>query len=394
MLGYLLARAGVEVEVFEKWPDFFRDFRGDTVHPSTLALLKELGLLDDFLALPHNETKEIAVDIASEELPVADFTHLRGVPPFIAFVPQWDFLNFMAEKGKRYPGFHLRMETEVLDLVREGGRVVGARVRNKDEEYVVRAPLVVAADGRHSTVREKAGLTPLDRGAPIDVLWFRIPRADDGTHRSLGSVAAGRVLVLIDRDSYWQCAYIIRKGDFERVKAGGIEAFRASVAATAPRLADAAQALQSFDDVKLLSVSVEHLARWFAPGVLCIGDAAHAMSPVGGVGINLAVQDAVAAANVLAEACARPGGVRDADLARIQKRRAWPASVIQKAQVYIHERILLPALSATEAVRVPWQLKLFKRIPYLRRIPARVIGVGVRPEHVSPRILRERTGQR
>jgi 2-polyprenyl-6-methoxyphenol hydroxylase-like FAD-dependent oxidoreductase len=384
MLGYLLARAGIDVVVLEKWPDFFRDFRGDTIHPSTMDVLHELGLLEEFLRLPHDETKRIALHVGGEAITVADFTHLPCACPFVGFIPQWDFLNFIATEGRRYPGFHLMMETEATDLLRENGRVVGVLAKRGNDELEIRAELTVGADGRHSTVREKAGLPVEDLGAPIDVLWFRLPRTGDGTSESLGYVDRGRMFVLLNRGTYWQCAALIKKGDADAVKARGLDDFRDGIVRIVPMLQDAVRAIGSWDDVKLLSVDVDHLREWSAPGLVCIGDAAHAMSPVGGVGINLAVQDAVAAANILAPAFRRPGGIRRDDLLAIQRRRAWPARVIQRAQVLAHTHILEPILAHGDAPMHPaWQLRLLRWLPVLRRVPARLIGIGVRPEHVS-----------
>ncbi len=386
MLGYLLARSGADVVVLEKWPDFFRDFRGDTIHPSTMEVLRELGLLEKFLALPHNETRQIGLHIGREETLIADFTHLKGVPPFLAFIPQWDFLNFLAGEGKQYPGFHLLMQTEATGLIEDDARIVGVHARDAAGAFEIRAKLVVGADGRHSTVRDAARLPLEDFGAPIDVLWFRIPRTDDGTQLSLGYADRGRVLILIDRDTYWQGAFIIKKGSFDAVRAMGLDAFRANILTLAPGLAEAVKEVKSWDDVKLLSVSVDHLKRWHRPGLVCIGDAAHAMSPVGGVGINLAVQDAVAAANILAPAF-KHGGPHRSDLAALEARRARPALFIQRLQVGIHKGILARILASPRPLSLPWQVRLFRWFPYLRRLPAWLIGVGLRPEHVSRAIL-------
>jgi 2-polyprenyl-6-methoxyphenol hydroxylase-like FAD-dependent oxidoreductase len=385
MLGYLLARSGVSVAVLEKWPDFFRDFRGDTIHPSTMDVLAELGLLDRFLALPHDETRDIEVELGDARIPVADFRHVPTRAKFLAFIPQWDFLNFIATEGKAYPGFNLLMETEATGLIEEDGVVRGLKAKDAEGAFEIRAELVVGADGRHSTVRDAAHLLKADLGAPIDVLWFRLSQKAADTHASLGRVDRGQVLVLIDRTTYWQCAYLIPKGGFDAVKAGGIEAFRVRLAALMPMLADRVGEMRSWDDVKMLAVAVDHLDAWYKPGLVCIGDAAHAMSPVGGVGINLAVQDAVAAANILVPAFTR-GTPAVADLRALQERRAFPALVIQRAQVFIHERILAPILASPRAfTRVPILLRLLMIFPYLRRIPARLVGVGVRPEHVHTR---------
>jgi 2-polyprenyl-6-methoxyphenol hydroxylase-like FAD-dependent oxidoreductase len=385
MLGYLLARAGVDVVVLEKWPDFFRDFRGDTIHPSTMQVLKELGILEKFLALPHNETRQIVANIHGEEIVIADFSRLRVACPFISFIPQWDFLTFIAEEARQYPGFHLLMETEATGLIEEGGTVAGLVAKDKEGELAIRADLVVGADGRHSVVRALSKLPQTDLGAPIDVLWFRLARQDDGKAQSLGYVGQGGMLVAIDRDSYWQCALVINKGGFESVKAQGLEALRHRIASIAPPLSPAVHELQSWDSIKLLSVSVDHLDTWYKSGLICIGDAAHAMSPVGGVGINLAVQDAIAAARLLAPAFKKAGGPALADLRAVQARRAAPARRIQRLQIFLHKHLIAPALVRGKDMRVPWQLRLVTSIPYLRRLPAYLVGIGFRPEHIAPR---------
>jgi len=296
MLGFLLARAGVEVEVLEKHADFLRDFRGDTVHPSTLELLHELGLLDEFLRLPHQELRRLQVALGDRVVDGPDFRHLETHCKFIALMPQWDFLNFLATQGRHYPGFHLRMSTPVTDIVEENGRVVGVRARTEQGELVVRADLVVATDGRHSTVREHAGMVVQNFGVPIDVLWYRLTKHADEPSAVLGRMRNGRIMVTIDRGDYYQCGSIIQKGAFERIQSEGLDAFRAGIVSTAPFLRDSVDELVSWDQVKLLSVQINRLAVWHRAGLLVIGDAAHAMSPAGGVGINLAVQDAVATA--------------------------------------------------------------------------------------------------
>jgi len=383
MLGFLLARSGVDVTILEKWPDFFRDFRGDTIHPSTMDILNELGLLEKFLSLPHNETKHLALHVSGEEIIAADFTHLKTACKFLAFIPQWDFLNFIAAEGKQYPNFHLLMESEATDLLWEKDRVVGVKAKDKQGEFEIRAALVVGADGRHSTIREKSKLAVEDLGAPIDVLWFKLSRVDDGSSNSLGYIDQGKMLVLINRDSYWQCGYIIRKGDFDTIKASGLGAFRNDLLQLAPFLNTSIGEIADWEQVKLLSVAVDHLFTWHLPGLLCIGDSAHAMSPVGGVGINLAIQDAVAAANILVPAFHRADGVQRSDLEAIQERRARPARFIQDFQVFAHTRVIARILASKHRLRVPWQLKLVKYIPYLRRLPAYFMGVGLRPEHIQ-----------
>ncbi len=380
MLGLLLARAGVDVVVLEKHADFLRDFRGDTIHPSTLEVMHELGLLEAFLALPYTQVRELAGIIGGERIPIADFGRLPVRCPFIALMPQWDFLDFLAGHARRYPGFALRMSTGVVGLIDDGGRVVGVSATAPDGPLEVRADLVVGADGRDSTVRAAAGLRVETLGAPMDVLWFRLPRKPGDAGQLLGRVEAGRIFIMLDRGDYWQCGFVIAKGTLDEIRARGLAAFRDEVA----RLADAraeASALRDWEDVKLLTVRVDRLARWFRPGVLCLGDAAHAMSPVGGVGINLAIQDAVAAANLLA-APLREGRVSAEDLARVQRRREWPTRVTQRVQVLVQNRIVRRVLQRRRPLRPPPAVRLLARFPRLRRLPGRLIGLGVRPEHV------------
>jgi 2-polyprenyl-6-methoxyphenol hydroxylase-like FAD-dependent oxidoreductase len=381
MLGYLLARAGVEVLVLEKHADFLRDFRGDTIHPSTLEVLFELGILKDFLALPHQEVLRFSAQVGEVQVPFADFTHLPTHCRFLAFMPQWDFLDFLATRGKHYPAFHLWMRAEAVGLIEEGGRVVGVEVVTPEGKRDVRADLVVGADGRHSTVRERAGLQGQELGAPMDVLWFGLSRTPSDPQASMGRFDPGRIVVLINRDRYWQCGYVIPKGTVERLRAAGIEAFREAVAGAAPWARERVGELRSWDDVKLLTVQVDRLRRWYRPGLLCIGDAAHAMSPVGGVGINLALQDAVATANLLSVPLAE-GRLSVRDLAKVQKRREWPTRATQWFQVQVQQRIIAPVLGRSTSLKPPLILRLLARYPILRRIPARLVGVGVRPEHV------------
>jgi len=386
MLGYLLARAGVDVVVLEKHADFLRDFRGDTVHPSTLALLQELGLLEDFLRLPHQRLSHFDGYFGSERVRIAELSGLQPEFAFVALMPQWDFLQFLAEKSRAFPSFHLLMNSQVSELLRDGGRVVGVRAESPHGTLEVRAELTVGCDGRSSTVRRLAGLTPRNLGAPIDVLWFRIKREPDDFDDTLAHVGAGRVLVTLNRGDYYQCAYVIAKGASERVKARGLEAFRSDVASLATLRPHVAE-LTSWDEVKLLSVTVDRLETWSAAGVLCIGDAAHAMSPIGGVGINLAIQDAAASANLLTDALLR-GCPTDAELARVQARRAFPTRLTQAIQIQAHERLLKPALLGGErGSEPPLLMKLATRSSALRRLLGRVIGMGVRPEHASARAL-------
>ena len=382
MLGFLLARAGVRVVVLEKHPDFLRDFRGDTVHPSTLELINELGLLDEFLKLPHRTVDRLSLQIGKRRIRLIDLTHLPTQCKYIALMPQWDFLNFLAEHGRRYSQFDVRMRAEATDLIEEAGKIAGVRVKTPEGELTVHADLVVGCDGRHSTVREKAGLLTDEYGAPMDVLWFRITRRDSDGADVFGHIAAGALLVMLDRGDYWQCAYVIPKGGIDRVKANGIEAFRNRVVALSPFLADRVGELRSFDDVRLLSVMVNRLRQWWRPGLICIGDAAHAMSPIGGVGINIAVQDAVAAANRLA-APLKAGTTTSGHLQAIQARRDFPARMTQKIQLSMQNRIIGPALQSTRDPKPPWLFKWFDAFPILRRIPARLLALGIQPEHVQ-----------
>jgi 2-polyprenyl-6-methoxyphenol hydroxylase-like FAD-dependent oxidoreductase len=376
MLGLLLARAGRRVTVLEKHRDFLRDFRGDTIHPSTLEVLHELGILEAFLALPHQRVHDVQAQIGDTRLPVADFRHLPVRCPFIAMIPQWDFLDFLARHARRLPSFELRMEAEVEDLILSDGKIAGVKLRGGEE---IAARLVVGADGRHSTVRAKGGLEVLDLGAPIDVLWFRLSRKAGDPDATMGRFDRGRILVMLNRAEYWQCAFVIGKGSLEAVRADGLDAFRARLAAALPLTRERVDELRTWDDLKLLTVQVNRLKRWYREGLLCIGDAAHAMSPVGGIGINLAIQDAVAAANLLWS-----GDFSAQNLARIQRRREFPTRATQRFQVLVQNRILQRLLEAegVEPFRPPLAARLLGRFPLLRRIPARMIGMGVRPEHV------------
>jgi 2-polyprenyl-6-methoxyphenol hydroxylase-like FAD-dependent oxidoreductase len=378
MLGVLLARWGIDTVVLEKHADFLRDFRGDTVHPSTLEVMHELGLLEAFLKRPHSKVRTVGGLVSGEPIVMADLSHLPGRCPYIAFMPQWDFLDFLADHGREHPGFHLQMETEASGLIEREGRVAGVRTRNGDE---IEAELVIAADGRHSVLREKAGLAVEDFGAPMDVLWLRLSRQPDDPGAVLGRIDAGRVFVTLDRGDYWQCAFVIPKGANDQVRGRGLEAFRADIAAIAPFLAGRVGEIRSWDEVKLLTVQVNRLTRWHKPGLLCIGDAAHAMSPIGGVGINLAIQDAVAAANVLVPAF-RAGQVAEAHLAAIQQRRDFPTRMTQRMQLLLQNRVISPALAGGARPGVAWPIRLMQWFPVLRRIPARVMGMGFRPEHV------------
>jgi 2-polyprenyl-6-methoxyphenol hydroxylase-like FAD-dependent oxidoreductase len=386
MLGYLLGRAGVKTVVLEKHGDFLRDFRGDTVHPSTLMIMQELGLVEDFLKLPHSEIRALAAEIGEHTVKVADFSRISAPCRFVALMPQWDFLNFLADKGRRFPSLNILMSSQVTGLIEASGRVLGVNATTATGPIEVRADLVVGCDGRGSTVRAASGLAIRDLGSPIDVLWFRLSKKSGDPGQVLGRLQADSMIVTIDRGDYWQCAFVIGKGGIGRVRADGLEAFKAAVAAGARFLSDRVDELKSFDDIKLLSVTVDRLETWSKPGLLCIGDAAHAMSPVGGVGINLAIQDAVATANLLA-AKLKTGSLRDGDLESVQRRRLFPVRVIQRLQVTVHNRVLKPIISGGESgpkrsLSVPWPLKILDRHAGLRRWPAQILGLGVRPEHV------------
>ena len=387
MLGYLLARAGVEVLVLEKHSDFLRDFRGDTIHPSTLEVMHELGLLDEFLKLPHQKVYELNAQFGEMRLTIADFRHLPTRCGFVAFMPQWDFLNFLAKKATRYQAFDLKMEAEVIGLIEHSGRIIGVRAKTPDGEIEVRADLVVGADGRTSVVREKARLQAREFGAPMDVLWFRIRRTAEDRAVTMGRFDAGRIFIALNRGDYWQCGYVIAKGQFEEMRRQDFDMFRAMIVKLAPYLQDSIHELRGWDDVKLLTVRVNRLDEWFRPGLLCIGDAAHAMSPVGGVGINLAIQDAAAAANVLFKPLLERQVTMD-DLRRMQTRRELPTRVTQRLQLAVQDRIIARVLTDTQPLKPPLAVRLLARYPFFRRIPARIIGLGIRPEHVSTELLR------
>ena len=380
-LGYLLARAGVSVVVLEKHADFLRDFRGDTIHPSTLEMMHELGLLEEFLKLPHSKVRQLSVQIGDDHLVVGHFEHLPVHCKFIALMPQWDFLNFLAEHGKRFGGFDLRMRTEATDLIFDDGKVAGVRAKAAEDQIEIRADLTVACDGRHSTLRERAGFSVENLHAPMDVMWFRISRNDSDPAEVVAHVESGRMLVMLNRNDYWQCAYVIPKGTAEDVEHAGLDKFRNAVEAISPFLGDRLHEVDSWDKVKLLTVQVDRLAQWYRAGLICIGDAAHAMSPVGGVGINLAVQDAVAAANILAEPLRR-GTVTTDTLKQVQQRREFPTRVTQRLQIIMQNRIIGPALlNKNTRPKAPLFMKMVQW-PLLRRLPGRLLAYGIRPEHV------------
>jgi 2-polyprenyl-6-methoxyphenol hydroxylase-like FAD-dependent oxidoreductase len=384
MLGYLLARAGVHVIVLEKHKDFFRDFRGDTIHPSTLELMYELGLLEEFLKLPHQELQRIGGQFGDFAFTGADFSHLPTHCKFIAMMPQWDFLNFLTSQGKRFRTFELRMEHEAIGVLEKDGGVKGIRVKTPEGLMEMEADLVVACDGRHSTVRDAAKFEVMDLGVPVDVLWFHISRKADDSYQALGRIDYGEMLVLINREEYFQAGLIVRKAAFDSVKAAGLPAFWESLLRIAPFLGERVEEVKGWEQVKLLSIQINRLRQWYKPGLLCIGDAAHAMSPAGGVGINYAIQDAVATANLLAEAL-REHKVTDALLAQVQERREFPVRIVQSLQAKAHNASL-NFLGRPVKAKAPWQMRAVFRIPGLERIMARGIGLGVRPEHIHTQL--------
>jgi 2-polyprenyl-6-methoxyphenol hydroxylase-like FAD-dependent oxidoreductase len=382
MLGYLLGRAGVETLVLEKHADFFRDFRGDTVHPSTLQVMDELGLIDGFLKLPHQRLQKMDGKFGGASIRIADLSRLKVNYPFIAFMPQWDFLNFLRESGKRFSSLKVLMNAEATDLIWSGGAVVGVQARTPDGPVEIRADLTIGCDGRHSMVRQRADLEVEEIGAPMDVLWFRSGKPAGETESVFARIEAGKMMVTFDRGDYWQCAYVIAKGQYDAVKARGLDAFRDDVISMAPILKSGISDVKTWDDVKLLTVAINRLKRWTRAGLLCIGDAAHAMSPVGGVGVNLAVQDAVATANLLAEKLAS-GCPDENELDAVRRRREFPTRMTQTMQVVAQNKIISVALdSANRDLRVPLPIQLINAVPWLQGITARFIGLGVRPEHV------------
>ncbi|MHB0784999.1 FAD-dependent oxidoreductase [Bradyrhizobium sp. 5.13L] len=382
MLGYLLGRAGIDVVVLEKHADFFRDFRGDTVHPSTLEVMDELGLIDGFLELPHQRLQKMDGLFGGTPVRIADLGRLRTKYPFIAFMPQWDFLNFLREAGQRFASLEVMMSTEAVDLIRRGETIAGVQAKRPDGFIDIEADLTIACDGRHSTVRERAGLAVEEIGAPMDVLWFRAGRRPDETENVFARVEPGKMMITFDRGDYWQCAYVIAKGQHGAVKARGLQALLDDVVRMAPVLRHGIADVKSFDDVKLLTVAINRLPRWTQPGLLCIGDAAHAMSPVGGVGVNLAVQDAVATANLLAEKL-RDGCPSEHELDAVRHRREFPVKMTQRMQMAVQNNVISGALqSGDRPLKVPLIVRLITALPWLQGIPARLLALGVRPEHV------------
>jgi len=390
MLGYLLARGGVRVTVLEKHRDFFRDFRGDTVHPSTLELFYELGLLEEFLKVPHQRVETLGGVFGDFTFQVADLRHVPAHCKFVALMPQWDFLDFLSNEAKKFRHFDLRMEHEATGITSDDGRITGIEARTPGGTVEIQAGLVVGCDGRHSTVRKAAQLAVMEFGVPIDVLWFRISRRADDPQELFGNVNYGRALVLINRADYFQAGLIIQKGSFDEMKSAGLEAFRETIGRIAPYLGDRVQELQTWDQIKLLTVQINRLRKWHRPGLLCIGDAAHAMSPAGGVGINLAIQDAVAAANLLMGPLL-DGRVDDAWLAKVQQRREFPTRVTQFLQTNAH-RGFEWVFRHKGAIRAPRQLKVVARIPGVQRAIGRMVGMGIRPEHIpnAPRSTENR----
>ncbi|MGC1485395.1 MAG: FAD-dependent oxidoreductase [Candidatus Acidiferrum sp.] len=382
MLALLLARMGVDVFVLEKHADFLRDFRGDTIHPSTLEVMHELGILEEFLKRPHQEVTELAGQVGQDTVTIADFTHLPTHCRFLALMPQWDFLNFIKEQAARYPAFHLRMQAEVTDLLEERGIVRGLRAKTPDGPLEVRAQLSIGADGRRSVVRQRANLKVIDLGAPMDVMWMRLSRSPNDPGQTLGRFDRGKILVMINRESYWQCAFVIPKGEADLIRRKGLPSFRESIIELEPFLRDRVDELSDWKDVSLLTVAIDRLSQWSRPGLLCIGDAAHAMSPIGGVGINLAIQDAVATANLLGPTLLREAP-SESELLAVQQRRSFPTRATQRLQVAIQNNVIRRVLGSSQALSLPWPLKLLRRWPILRRIPARLVGVGFRPEHVK-----------
>jgi len=383
MLGYILARAGINVIVLEKHKDFFRDFRGDTIHPSTIQLMYELGILDAFLKVPHQELPRLNGVYNGVNFALADFSHLPVVRKVVGLMPQWDFLNFIEQQAIRYPAFHIMKEAEVTELIWQGDRVCGIKAETTSGLQEIHANLIVGTDGRSSTVRSLANLKVVETGVPIDVLWFRLSHKQGDPDYTLGRFSNGKIMVTLFRDTYWQCAYIIPKGNFESIKVRGLESFKQEIVEVADFFSNRVDELISWDDIKLLTVAIDHLEKWHCNGLLCIGDAAHAMSPIGGVGINLAIQDAVATANILCKPLAAHEQITEIMLKKVQDRRSFPTQVIQKAQAFLHRNIINRKSVSAVRQKMPLFFKLLNAIPLLRRIPAYLVGIGVRPEHIK-----------
>jgi 2-polyprenyl-6-methoxyphenol hydroxylase-like FAD-dependent oxidoreductase len=382
MLGYLLGRAGIETVVLEKHTDFFRDFRGDTVHPSTLQIMHELGLIDDFLKLPHQQLQKMDGMFGGTKIRIADLSRVKANYPFIAFMPQWDFLNFLRARGEKFPKLKVMMNANATDLIWSGDSITGVIADTPEGPVRIRAELTIGCDGRHSIVRERANLEVKEIGAPMDVLWFRAGRRADENESLFARLEPGKMMVTFDRGDYWQCAYVIAKGQYAAVKARGLDAFRADIASMAPILKQGMADVKTWDDVKLLTVTINRLIRWVRPGLLCIGDAAHAMSPVGGVGVNLAVQDAVATANLLAARLAK-GCPSEGELDAVRRRREFPVRMTQAMQTVIQNRIISIALKPGDhAFKAPLFVRVINAVPWLQGITARLIAIGIRPEHV------------
>jgi 2-polyprenyl-6-methoxyphenol hydroxylase-like FAD-dependent oxidoreductase len=382
MLGYLLGRAGIQTLVLEKHADFFRDFRGDTVHPSTLQVMDELGLIDGFLKLPHQRLQRMEGQFGNESIRIADLSRLKVKYPFVAFMPQWDFLNFLRESGRRFASLNVMMNANATDLIWSGDQVVGVKADTPEGPVEIRAALTIGCDGRHSVIRQCAGLEVEEIGAPMDVLWFRAGRRGCEHESLFARVQPGKMLITFDRGDYWQCAYVIPKGQYDLVRARGLDAFRNDVIGMAPILASGILDVKIWDDVKLLTVAINRLKRWTRPGLLCIGDAAHAMSPVGGVGVNLAIQDAVATANLLAAKLAG-GCPSEPELDAVRCRREFPVRMTQAMQVVVQNKIVSVALKPGDRpLRAPMFARVVNAIPWLQGVTARYVALGVRPEHV------------
>jgi 2-polyprenyl-6-methoxyphenol hydroxylase-like FAD-dependent oxidoreductase len=382
MLGLLLARAGIDVTVFDKHGDFLRDFRGDTIHPSTLEVMHELGLLEGLLALPHTEAPRLHAEIAGQEVTIADFSRLPTQCRFIAFMPQWDFLDYVAQAAARWENFRLVKNAEVTELVEVNGRIVGLRAQTPEGSLEVKAALVVGADGRNSTVREQAGLDVESFGRPSEVLWMKLSHQPGDPPYTMGHGGPRQGFVMVDRGAYWQCGYVLRRGCFADVRAQGLDAFRAAVAAVSPLPPERMQEVMSWQDVHLLTVRIDRLKRWWRPGLLCIGDAAHAMSPIGGVGVNLAIQDAVAAANILSGPL-KDGTLADSHLASVEARRRFPTKMTQKLQLMMRGNRRRRDRDEKKSDGPPAFMRSIARWPVLARVSGRLIGLGFRPEHVK-----------